>query len=288
MKQIILPLIIFASLPVLAAERGDTILNINNPQTITITETPGWVNVNVKTDTLGSEVSFFEEFKTPVRIEARRGLHELSIVRSNDDRWDLLAGGPGIGWINSCGQPDGLGLEMSKSLEVSWTCALAVGYRLPWKSGQISLGIGFDWRNYRISTSQTCFMPTRDNAVAVTGYQEGATGRGSRLKVFSLGFPLLYRHRFPVRFLGDGLSVKFGAIFNINPHGSLKTKWVDAEGNNVVAKSNEIGQRKFTVDIFGALHIKGGLHLYVRYSPQSVLKTGPSFTPFSTGLILGL
>lgn len=280
----------FAAGAAFAQERPDTILSVTNPSSVTVTETPEGFGVSVTTVNSEGESrsEYSESFDYPVRVDARRWRSHLSLTPSGRSHWEVTMGGPGIGWVNACGQPDGLGIEMGKSLEISWLNALSVSYTLPWRSSRISLGIGFDWRNYRISTGATRFIPTENGGVTFGEYPEGVNPKGSRLKVFSFGVPLVWHQRLPFRIFGDRCYVGLGAIFNYNSHASMKTKWELPDGSKAEQNINHIGQRRFTVDFIGTVRIWSGINLYVRYSPQSVLRGPgqPRFTPLSSGIIL--
>lgn len=295
MKHILATLLLTAAATYTCAatpQQPDTVLSVNSPTTVTLTEAPSGFNLAVISKTADGETrsDYTESFDRPVRIEARRNHGSLSIVNTGNSPWDLNVGGPGIGWVNACGQPDGTGIEMGKSLEISWLNALAVSYRMPWKSSRLTLGFGFTWRNYRISTSQNRFIPTENGGVATGQYPDDVEAKGSRLKVFSLGVPLLWHQTLPFRFIGDNCSLRLGAVFNYNPHASMKTKWETPDGEKAEQVTDHIGQRRFTIDFMAALHIGYGLNLYVKYSPNSVLRGSgqPSFTPLSSGLILFL
>lgn len=289
-KMILIAALISAATVAKADEQHDTVLSVINPSSVTITETPEGFGVSVTTVTSEGESrsDYSESFDNPVRIDARRWRSRISLAPSGDSDWDLTVGGPGIGWVNACGQPDGMGVEMGKSLEISWLNALAVTYRLPLRSSWISLGFGFDWRNYRISTGASRFVPDGNGGVEIGEYPEGVTPKGSRLKVFSMGVPLLWHQQLPFRIFGQSCVLWLGAVFNYNSHASMKTKWELPDGSKAEQKVNHIGHRRFTVDFIGMLRVWYGINLYVRYSPNSVLRGAgqPRFNPLSTGLIL--
>ncbi len=291
MKQLILSIISVLTVSVAAAQTPtDTIADITDATRLVITESEGEMSMKISRDTAGWELTEVLSRKLDNVVVTQR--HWNSPFRQpltgNNSKWDLLVGGPGIGWTNALGQPDGLGIEMGKSLEISWFNALAVAYR-PSRWTGFSIGIGFDWRNYRISTSQHRFIPGENSPVEVAPYPEGSTAHGSRLKVFSLGIPILYRQTLPFRWLDGGyFNFSLGAVLNYNAHGSMLTKWTEADGREAIQRSNHIGQRKFSVDFMGIVKIGWGLQAYVRYSPQTVLKgkDNLSFRPLSTGLII--
>ena len=288
-KTLLIAAMIHAAALANAQERPDTILSVSNPSSVTITETPEGFGVSVVTNTQNGESrsAYSESFDNPVKVDARSWRSCLSLAPSKNLKWDVTVSGPGIGWINACGQPDGMGVEMGKSLEISWLNALAVTYRLPLRSSWISLGFGFDWRNYRISTGASRFVPDGNGGVEIGEYPEGVTPKGSRLKVFSMGVPLLWHQRLPFRIFGQPCVIGLGAVFNYNSHASMKTKWELPDGSKAEQKTNHIGHRRFTVDFMGMVRIWSGVNLYVRYSPNSVLRGvgQPRFNPLSTGII---
>lgn len=289
-KTILIAAMIYAAAAANAQERPDTILSVSNPSSVTITETPAGFGVAVVTNTEDGESrsDYSESFDHPVKVDARRWRSRISLTSSKKSQWDLSVGGPGIGWVNACGQPDGMNIEMGKSLEISWLHALAFTYKMPWRTSWLSLGFGFDWRNYRMSTGETRFVSAENGGVAIGEYPEGAIPKGSRLKVFSMGVPLLWHQRLPFRMFGDPCVVSLGAVFNYNSHASMKTKWEMPDGSKAEQKTNHIGHRRFTVDLIGLVRIWSGINLYVRWSPNSVLRGSgqPRFTPLSSGIIL--
>ncbi len=281
---------VFAACVVKAEEKTDTVLSVSNPSSVTITETPEGFGLSVTTVTPEGESrsDYSESFDNPVKVDARSWHSPLSLNPCGNAKLDITVSGPGIGWVNACGQPDGMGIEMGKSLEISWLHALAVSYRLPWRSSWVSLGFGFDWRNYRISTGATRFVSTENGGVGIGEYPEEVTPKGSRLKVFSMGVPLIWHQRLPLRLFGYNCVIGLGAVFNYNSHASMKTKWEMPDGSKVEQKTNHIGHRRFTVDFIGMVHVWAGVNLYVRYSPNSVLRGAgqPRFNPLSSGIMI--
>lgn len=294
MKHIISTLILAtASTASVAAQApvADTIADITDAKRIVITESPTGINVSVSRKAAGPdslEVVIDRTLDNAVVKQQRwNSPFRAGNISGGSSRWDLCVGGPGLGWIDAVGQPDGLGIEMGKSLEISWVNMLAVKYRFSrWST--ISLGFGFDWRNYRISTSGSRFMPTPDGTVGIGTYPDNVVARGSRLKVFSMGIPLLYTQSLPLRWIdGSYFSVTVGAVFNYSPHASLLARWELPDGTDVEQKSNHIGHRRFSFDLMGMVKLGWGISAYVRYSPQTVLRgpSQPKFRPLSTGLI---
>lgn len=266
----------------------DTIAHITDATRLIITENPEEMKVMITRvengDTITDDISRSLD-NTVVRQRTWNSpLHTFS--SGTNSKWDFCLGGPGIGWVNASGQPAGLGIEMGKSLEISWLNMVSVKYSMP--HSVLSIGFGFDWRNYRISTSSHGFIPTENGGVGIGPYPEGTTSHGSRLKIFSMGVPVLWTQLLPLKWLdGRPLAITAGAVFNYNSHGSLQTKWTEADGTEATLKTNHIGHRRFSIDFIGLVKIGWGLNAYVRYSPNTVLRGAgqPRFKPFSTGLI---
>ena len=283
-------LLIAASAIYASAEEQDTIMSLDKPDKVFLTESPDGITVNVRglPGDSAFTTTYTHSFDTPTRINARRWNSFTPLSTSMDSRLDLTIAGPSIGWVNACGQPDGAGIEMGKSLEISWLNMLAVVYRCPWNTTSISVGFGLNWRNYRNSTSSSCFIPMPDGTVGLGHYAEGVTHTSSRLKVFSMGIPVLIRQRLPFKLFGMQSVITAGAVFNYNSHASLRTAWTEPDGEKAELTSNHIGQRRFTIDFIGILRLYGPLGAYVKYSPNSVLRGAGQmkFNPFSTGIIL--
>lgn len=279
------------------AVEPDTVLIINDVRNLTITERPDGFKVYVKNSD-GDSVStlaYAQDFKYAMTIKSQQ-IWPISL-KFNDrpknhkngrsrSHWECVMEGPGIGWVNACDAPESLGLEMGKSLEISWLNALAVNYVMPSLRGKISIGLGFDWRNYKISTSNQRLIVS-DGVVGVSPYPSDVIPSNSRLKVFSLGVPVLYTQSFGTGKYGSKTQLRLGAVFNYNSHASIKSFWTDMSGSNVTEYSGDVGQRKFSVDFIAVFRVYG-IGLYVRYSPMSVLSGAgqPQFHPFSTGLML--
>ena len=123
-------------------------------------------------------------------------------------------------------------------------------------------------------------MTNNDGKVKLGGYPEGASPKFSRVKVFSLSFPLLYEHKFNRQW---GLGI--GPVFNWNTYGSIKTRF-KKDGDNQKLVEKHIGHRKFTIDAMFILE-NPIVDLYMKYSPMDVLKDNDlKFQSLSIGIYL--
>lgn len=302
MKQILTSLIIAScACAATAAESAqpDTVMVINNPSSAVITESASGLKVTI-TDLNSekqSETVFVQNYPPNSSVKSSQwtarwnettfndGVIGVKVRKSKNHDWSFVTGGIGIGLVNAAGQPSSLGLQWAKSFEISWINAFAVRYKIN-NYMNVSLGIGFDWRNYKITTSNHRLCLNGLGGIGIAPYPDGATEVSSRIKVFSLGIPLLYTAKIP----RTTLSVTLGGILNFNTHASLKTWYKNADGNHCEEYATDFHPRRVTADLFGSLNLYKGCGIYVRYSPCDVLQghASPSFKPLSVGVLFFL
>lgn len=194
--------------------------------------------------------------------------------------WDLSSDGLCVGLTDANEQSGGGGLQWSKSFEISWLSCININYNF--SRSRISLGFGFDWRNYKSTLSGRCLGATADGGMSWDLPPADSRVRYTRLKIFSLQLPLFYQWDIPK----TSLKFKVGPIACFNTYASLKTIYDDLYGNRCEDFTKTIDQRRFTVDFFGSLSYKGALGVYVRYSPYNVLRDGSpvNFRPLTIGI----
>ena len=275
----------------------DTIAVVNECARMVITESPSGVKVTTLSHNDGDEerVLFYQDYERDANVTTHQSTtifkpfddNIISIGKSNSrgsskrrHSWDIVSNGIAVGLTNAVGQPRDLGLQWGKSFEISWINTIGVAYS--YRSIGISAGIGFTWRNYRMSGGDIRMVPNAEGGITTDSYPDGVRPQSSRIKVFSLGIPLLWNQRLP-----GGLHLKGGAILNFNTHASLLTKYTDSDGNACSESTNSIHHRRVTVDYFGSLSYRG-IGLYTRYSPHNVLlgHGSPQWKPLSVGVVL--
>lgn len=283
-----------ALIPCIAAaqqtENADTLMMSTNPSLTVITETANGIKVTV-TDEQGNTETCQKTYSPNAKVESSQWINKVQNITLSEgslgvkgsQHWSIISGGFGIGLVNASGQPDGFGLQWNKSFEISWVNAIGVRYNN--RGFGVSLGLGFDWRNYKMTTSNR--MVINDNGgIADAQYPSDVQPRSSRIKIFSLGIPLLVSQK-----LGhSGLGITGGAILNFNTHASLKTTYRTSSGSEIEEYAEGFHHRKVSVDLFGCLQVWKSCGIYIRYSPQTVLQghNSPQFKPLSLGLMLFL
>ena len=279
MKKIVLSIIMtVVALSMGAANTADTTATFIRPMAVTIAESPSGVKVGVVDSDTVSTV-----FECNAGENSTRRTSQQYTVISVGHNWSLIVSGLTLGFVTTPGCGEGA-VEGGKSLELGILNALGIRRELSSKAG-ISLGIGFDWRNYR-STKGLLYVPD-GGSIRVSHIPAGTDYRFSRLKVFSVQFPLLFSVGFDSPLAGVKPSLSVGPVFCWNPHGSVKSSWREEDGTVSTFTSNSIGQRKFTIDLYAKASL-GVVGLYLRYSPYKTLPgaTAPDFRPLSAGMTL--
>ena len=113
-------------------------------------------------------------------------------------------------------------------------------------------------------------------------YPAGYEADFSRIKVFSLQIPVMWKYRTKKTTFG------LGPVINFNTYASIKNKYRDADGNKHKDVYKQIHQRPITVDIMGEVSIHNWVSIYAKYSPMSILNStygdGINFHPVSFGV----
>lgn len=201
------------------------------------------------------------------------------VGKHSRSRFSALFGGFGFGFVNAMDKPEVMNTKMSNSFELFIDHILAVAWRPTCQGASIRIGVGVDWKNYRM-TGTKCFIK-QDSKIVVGDYTGDVDPKFSRLKVFAVTMPVTFTQEF-----GKGFSFSAGAVVNFNTHASMKTRFSTKDGD-VTLSNNNIHQRKVTVDVMGQLGFKA-IGVYVKYCPMNVINTefGPDFKSLSAGITL--
>ncbi len=268
-----------------SATEPDSTITFDRPERVVIIENPGGTGIAISGHNDEGDYNYnFDRNSDNATILSSEG--GLSLTRRRHSEFDIVVDGFNFGFVG--GQaPSVLDLEAGKSFELGILHVL--GFRYTNSHGNhLTFGPGIVWRNHR-TTGNTRFT-VNDGTVGYGGYAEGVTPRFSRLKVFSLQFPLLWCQKTPLRVFGTRLSFTAGAIANWNAHGSILTSWTDENGDKVKENITDFGLRRFSVDFYASVRICPFLQIYARYSPYKIFTGAASVTMknFSTGLTLQL
>lgn len=292
MKPLLLSIFLITSALVMA-EVPDTLFHTDSPSRLLITESPEGTKVTVTDRETERQDTVFIEYAPGSMVSTSqkmsRSIFSIPGTRSDFEKWD--AGSRSSGWIMTMeglclgltdphGQTYGGGLQWSKSFEISLLSCLSFGYRF--NRSRITLGIGFDWRNYKATADGKWLSPDGNGGVTWGNGPEDANVKVSQLKVFSLQLPFLYKWNPPK----SNVCFKVGPILNFNTYSSIKGIYMDGAGNKCEYFTKDFKRNPVTVDFFGGISYHSIVGVYFRYSPMKVLKaTSPiNFQPITVGI----
>ena len=177
------------------------------------------------------------------------------------------------------GTPDGMSIKPFKSWDLALT-AFQYDYSPKNTLQTYSAGIGIGWHNYGIGSSKM-FVKDENGVVAITDYPAQAESKYSRIHIFSISVPLLFKQKFDRK---GKYSLSLGPVVNFNVLGHLTSgyKVGDVETDMTIKK---IDYRPVTVDIMGVLDIND-IGIFARYTPMTIMKKdcGPEFRSLTLGL----
>lgn len=166
------------SLKILAyGEVPDTLIAVDSPSKVIITESSQGTKITVTDNHSGTEKSHFVSYAPGANVKTSRKSSVLLLFNipgldcmnrqekcgCSGGGWSLGIDGLCIGLNEAHGQTGGGGLQWSKSFEISWLSCLNVGYKF--SRSRIYLGLGFDWRNYRATADRRWLVASESGGV---------------------------------------------------------------------------------------------------------------------------
>lgn len=182
-----------------------------------------------------------------------------------------------FGFITGINEAKDVSIDMGQSFELEWGDVISVEARLG-KRSFVGIGMGFDWRNYRV-TDFKMFSKDERGIITMQDYPEGTEPKFSRIHTFSLSFPLKYYYC-----IGKNVTFGVGPELYFTPWGSLKTRYYEGDEKRKITAGN-VHQSRFSVGV-GAEVIVHHVGIYYKYNPFNVLRTsyGPKFSTMTVGL----
>ena len=284
MKKLFIILALAGSLSASAATEGNDTVVIKNAREVTIITNDSLQKITVRGREGESNYVYRNtiEFNGDGFARSRSVYHSPKISLSGRNDSTSMAEGTAhlaFGVNIPMNAHDGVDISPFRSWEI-WFIPLQTDFYLSRaRKDFISVGLGFDWRNYRMK-NDTRFMLVDEEVVGLGTYPQGAKPCFSRVKTFSVNVPLLFSHKFDKDW-GIGL----GGVFNWNSYASIKTEFKQDGGTHKFV-DKKIGQRKFTVDAMAVLY-NPLFDIYLKYSPQDVLKEpSVNFHALTVGIFL--
>ena len=270
-----------ATTAVQASEMNDSIV-ISNPEQVTVIRTDSLQKVAVVGKQGDSDFRYTSEVPIDKAAEKRAKIKDALVEKNGKWVFDF-----GVGFNAATNTGNHPGFAVFKSKDIFF--GLRYCYTPKGKLQTYSAGLWFDWRDY-CTPKYNSMGKNGDGIVTFSPYPDNVSDTRSLIRVFSLSVPLLFTQQF-----GHESKVKFtlGPVVNFNVRARINNEWTDDSNNTECSSSTwYIGQRPVTVDIFAMLQY-GGIGLYCRYAPMSVLKTksangveNPQFKSITFGIYL--
>lgn len=181
------------------------------------------------------------------------------------------------GFTGAPGMPASANLSTFRSWELWWVITQYEYWAT--RHHAFTVGLGVDWRNYRMHDDVRFALDNAEH-LGLTGYPDGVSPQFSRIKVFSLTFPVQYM------FKAGKFGFSLGPVINLNTHASVLSKWKE-DGRTVKESRKDIHVNPVTVDFMTTLRGPFG-NYYLKYSPSYLVKDswGLRFHTLSFGVFL--
>ena len=170
--------------------------------------------------------------------------------------------------------------SVGSSWEIMWTVAEMEKFAYGKRNGY-SIGFGVDWRNFRMD-GRTKFLKLSDGTITEENLPAGYELNFSRIKVFSLIVPVMWKYR------AKSLTFGLGPVLNINTYASIKNRYWDADGQKHKELYKKIHQHPITVDIMAEVNLHNWFSIYGKFSPMTILNStyanDVNFHPVSFGV----
>ena len=170
--------------------------------------------------------------------------------------------------------------SVGSSWEIMWTIAEIEKYGYGKHNG-FSIGFGINWRNFRMD-GRSKFVKLDDGTITEENLPAGYDNDFSRIKVFSLTIPVMWKYR------TKQVTFGLGPVFNINTYASIKNRYWDADGEKHKQIFKKIHQRPITVDIMAEVSFHNWFSIYGKFSPMTILNStyanDVNFQPVSFGI----
>ena len=170
--------------------------------------------------------------------------------------------------------------SVGSSWEIMWTIAEIEKYGYGKHNG-FSIGFGVNWRNFRID-GRSKFVKLDDGTITEENLPAGYDNDFSRIKVFSLTIPVMWKYR------TKSVTLGLGPVLNINTYACIKNRYWDADGEKHKQMFKKIHQRPITVDIMAEVSFHNWFSIYGKFSPMTILNStyanDVNFQPVSFGI----
>lgn len=242
-----------------ATEMNDTV-TFSNPRKVTVMTNDSVQKIKIT----GKQDDESFRYESTVAIDKTKTSTKIfKKVAEDDAKWVIDLG---IGWNAPTNMPSGHGFAVFRSQEVF--AGVRYCYTPKGKTQTYSTGLWCDWRTYELPHSgKSCMGKDEGDIVNFGNFKDSYSDVRSHIRIFSLSVPFLFTQKFGKK---SKSSFSIGPVVNFNLRGRINNEYTDGDVE-VETSTKGFDYNVVTVDFMGILK-SGGIGLYFKYSPMSVLK----------------
>lgn len=260
----------------------------NNPQTVTIygSESDSSFKYTRKDEYIPGETKIVFNGSRKWKTGSDTQRFDFSVpfyrkLKKEPVDWDrmLYPGDYGFALIST--DSDILNFKSQRSYEIFWNLSTC-DFRSNSGRHLFSYGVGLCWKNF----SMTKGMMYKDDEGVIhhnVGWPEHSDPKVSKLRVFSVTFPIMYSCN-----IASGFGFTLGPVVNLNAYSSIVNKY-RLNDEKQKDKFKRAHSNLATVDVMFQLNFRD-VGVYARYSPMNIMDTDywPEFKHWSIGLTVSL
>ena len=258
-KMVLMALASAMTTAAMATEMNDTI-TFSNPRKVTVMTNDSVQKIKIA----GKQDDENFRYESTVSIDKEKTSTKfIKKVAEDDDKWVVDFG---YGWNAPTNMPSGHGFAVFRSQEIF--VGLRYCYTPKGKTQTYSTGLWCNWRTYELPHAGKGMMYKTDNDVVAFGnFNDKYSDTESHIRIFSLSVPFLFTQKFGKK---SKSSFSIGPVVNFNLRGRINNEYTDGD-TDVETSTKGFDYQVVTVDFMGILK-SGGIGVYFKYSPMSVLK----------------
>ncbi len=287
MKRYILLLFVGLGLSAAAAELNDTIVKVNNPDSVLLTRNDSTIILRVDGSSNDKSAKFVYTIPTQgtslVDAAASRWKFPespLTLHKESSDKkhsMELTAGQLLLGFNLAQNGPKGISSDVwGRNIDVELNLMRFSVTRN--RHHCFSLGWSYGWS--KIALDGGLAFQLNNGVTTIGTFAENQTPIRSVFRLNRHSFPLLYTYQ------ENGMGLSVGPVLNLNVRPRIYNTYLNAEGKEQQdADKSGIHFTPATLSFYGEIKIKW-IGIFARYTPQSMFEKGlgPNVQTLTVGL----
>lgn len=269
----------------IAVSEPDTVLTVEKPESIVITETGNSTQVIIKS--AGEDGPSVYTYSTTIddADDEQKKSYDFELP------FERQVGGlgtPHTVFKGTCLQDIYYGAlipldthDAVKTFMEGGVMSIVKGTIAPWRRGpSLSVGFGMGWKTIVVSDEMT--LEKQGETLQMVPLPEGAVQGRAHLHMYHFTIPVMLKQH-----IYKYLDISAGVVMNLNTYCTASSDYTIGNTDYHTTYKG-LHQRFFSYDIMAKVGIAEGTSIYVKYSPQSWFEGhgSPHFKTISAGIIL--